>query len=141
MRPAHTVPIALAVLGLAVLGLAAPGMAAPEPAEPAAVVSAQPEDVALVIYQDSMADDFQADRDENGVGDYDASLGLALVSEWRTIDVPAGETTISFRGVAEGIVPQTAKLDGLPATLVESNQDYDLLSPASLIGRQIGAPV
>jgi hypothetical protein len=132
MTPGRFLTAALAAWALA----AAPGWA-----DPAAVVSDRPESVALTVYQDSRAESFTADRDEYEAPEYDPSLGLALVSEWRTIEVQAGESLISFRGVAEGIVPQTAALDGLPAELVESNQDYDLLSPASLISRSVGAPV
>lgn len=98
-------------------------------------VSEKPEAVALTIYPDPNGGDI-TDYDT-----FDAETGLALVSEWRTIDVPAGETLIRFRGVAEGIVPETAALDGLPARPIEQNQDYDLLSPGSLISRSVGERV
>lgn len=117
--------------------LAAPAGAADAPA----VVSDRPESVSLVVYQSQEGESFRFDRYDDETPGYDPSLGLALVSEWRTIEVPAGEVAIRFQGVAEGIVPQTAALDGLPATLVESNQDYDLLSPGSLIRRSVGTPV
>ncbi len=38
-------------------------------------------------------------------------------------------------------MPQTATLDGLPARFIESNQDYDLLSPGSLIRQSVGTKV
>lgn len=109
--------------------------------DPPAVVSERPESVSLVVYQSEESEGFQLDRYDDETPEYDPSLGLALVSEWRTIEVPAGEVAIRFQGVAEGIVPQTAALDGLPAVPVESNQDYDLLSPGSLIRRAVGTPV
>ncbi len=101
----------------------------------AEVVSAGPASVSVAIYRDHPG--VTAD-----ISDPDAEpQGLALITEERTIDVPEGASTISFRGVAEGIVPETAKIDGLPADIVEYNFDYDLLSPGSLIARSIGRTV
>jgi hypothetical protein len=95
------------------------------------VVSERAEQSVLTIYQ-------SADFD---VQYFDGWDGLALVTEWRTIDLPAGESRIGFRGVAEGMIPQTAAIDGLPAQVVERNQDYDLLSPGSLVARSLGQPI
>src|SRR5687768_12185206 len=69
------------------------------------------------------------------------SNGIAMITETRTIEIPAGQSTIQFRGVADGIVPQTAALEGVPATIVEANFDYDLLAPGSLIARSLDRPV
>lgn len=119
-----------AVSALLIVWLAA----TPARGQPQAV-SEKPESVALTIYPDPQGGDI-TDYDT-----FDAETGLALVTEWRTIEVPAGETVLRFRGVAEGIVPQTAALEGLPARPIEQNQDYDLLSPGSLVARAIGEPV
>lgn len=101
-----------------------------------AIVSERPEQVALTIYPDQYADGGDiSDADL----EFDGETGLALVTEWRTIDAPAGEIVLTFRGVAEGMVPQTATIQGLPAALVEQNQDFDLLSPGSMIIRSVGA--
>ena len=67
--------------------------------------------------------------------------GLALISETRQIDLPAGPSEIRFRGVASTMVPQTATIDGLPAGTLERNFDYDLLSPGSLLAKSIGETV
>ena len=67
--------------------------------------------------------------------------GLALISETRQIDLPAGPSQIRFRGVASTMVPQTATIDGLPAGTLERNFDYDLLSPGSLLAKSIGETV
>lgn len=100
-------------------------------AQMAGATSEKAESVSLTVYQDP-----------NGArGYFDGRSGLAMVTEWRTIDLPAGDSRVVFRGVADGIVPATAALDGLPAVLLERNQDYDLLSPGSLIEGSIGAPV
>jgi hypothetical protein len=101
------------------------------PAMAHAQVSEKPDSVALTIYQDP-----------NGArGYFDGRSGLALVTEWRTVEVPAGQSKVTFRGVAAGIVPATAALDGLPAEVVERNQDYNLMSPGSIVAAAIGEPV
>ena len=67
--------------------------------------------------------------------------GYALISETRTITVPAGESEIRFEGVAGGIVPQSAIVRGLPDGIVERNRDASLLSPESLLDRSLGRRV
>lgn len=102
------------------------------------IVSPSPGQVAVTIYRDPQAASFY---DEIEDGDYDISTGLAMVTETRTIEIPAGNSTIVFRGVADAIVPQTAAIDGLPALVLESNFDYDLLSPGTLILKSLGRRV
>ena len=102
------------------------------PAANAQVVSGAPDSVAVTIY-----------RDYQGVGSdgWDAPRsGLVFVTETRTIDVPAGSSRISFLGVADGMAPQTAKLDGLPGETIEHNFDDNLLTPGSLLAKSIGRP-
>src|SRR3569623_1094292 len=125
-------PGAVLLAFLIAWGLPAASAVAAEP-----VVADKPDSVALTVYYDRGVENIDLTAGASPYG----PTGLALVSEWRTIEVPAGETVISFRGVAEGIVPQTAALDGLPAKLVESNQVYDLLSPGSLVRRSVGTTV
>lgn len=69
------------------------------------------------------------------------SNGIAMVTETRTVEVPAGTSVIQFRGVADAIVPQTAVLQGLPGVVVEANFDYNLLTPGTLIANSLGRPV
>jgi hypothetical protein len=64
--------------------------------------------------------------------------GLALVTETRMVDLPAGRSELRFRNVVSTIVPQTADIKGLPSGAVERNFDYDLLSPGSLLAKSIG---
>jgi hypothetical protein len=66
---------------------------------------------------------------------------LVMVSETRTIDLPAGTSRVVFLGVADAIVPQTAGIDGLAAVIVESNFDYDLLTPGAVIAKSHGERV
>ncbi len=76
-----------------------------------------------------------------GANSYIRSLGLAFITETRTVDLPAGPATIHFRGVTSTMVPQTADIQGLPTGMVERNFDYDLLSPGSLLAKSIGKTV
>lgn len=105
-------------------------------------VSGAPDRTAVVIYRDQPVDTAalmaRANQPWNSGLDRE---GLALIVERRVIDLPAGEAVIRFRGVATGIVPQTATLDGLPADVVERNTDFDLLSPGSLLNRSVGEVV
>jgi hypothetical protein len=64
--------------------------------------------------------------------------GFALVSETRTVNLPAGESRIRFGGVAEGIEPASALISGLPDGVVEKDQDARVLSPAQLIAAALG---
>ena len=121
--PARTWTAAL----LLALGLAGSGHAQ--------TVSERPDAVAVTIYRDGPVN--TADFDTRG----DDLDGLALITETRVVDIPAGTSRVSFRGVAEGMVPQTAAIEGLPGVMLERNQDYDLLSPGSLIARSIGKTV
>lgn len=105
-------------------------------------LSAAPDQTAVVIYRDQPVD--TAALMERANQPWDSGLdreGLALIVERRVIDLPAGEAVIRFRGVATGIVPQTATLDGLPADVLERNTDFDLLSPGSLLNRSVGEVV
>lgn len=86
------------------------------------LVSAKAEQVSVVVYP-------SPDAVRYG-GLYS---GLAMITERRTVTLPAGPSTIQFRGVAEGIVPQTVAVQGLPDKVAEQNFDYRLLSPGSLI--------
>lgn len=99
------------------------------------VISDVVEATELTIYRDT----------ERGTGplslEESYSSGIAMITETRTIEIPAGQSTIQFRSVSDGIVPQTATLQGIPATIVEANFDYNLLAPGSLIAKSLGRPV
>jgi hypothetical protein len=101
----------------------------------AQTVSARPDAVALTIYRDRPGVTSQISDPDN------EATGLGLVVETRTIKVPAKGGRISFQGVAPGIVPQSAHIEGLPRDLIEQNFDYDLLSPGSLLAKSIGRAV
>ncbi len=97
------------------------------------VISAAPTSAAVTIYQDAeVRDPAEADWD----GD-----GLAMITETRVVDLPAGVSRVVFEGVSDGALPQTAAIEGLPGKIKEQNFDYDLLSPGSLIDHSLGRPV
>jgi hypothetical protein len=80
------------------------------------VVSPGAESVAVTIYRDD----------------------LALVTETRTVDLPAGAVTLVVEGVVETLLPQSAIVTELGRRLAESNFDFNRLRPTSLLERSIG---
>ena len=67
--------------------------------------------------------------------------GFGLISETRTVDLPAGLSRLRFEGVADGIEPASAILTGLPSGVIEKNRDAHLLSPSALVALSVGQPV
>ncbi|MEW4467340.1 hypothetical protein AB1K62_05875 [Parasphingorhabdus sp. JC815] len=67
--------------------------------------------------------------------------GYALITEQRTVTLPAGEVDLRFEGVAGGIIPQSAIVTGLPDGLIEKNRDAALLSPSALLNAYLGRGV
>jgi hypothetical protein len=106
-----------AFLGLA-LALAAPGAAQ-------TVTSSDVSDVSVTIYR--------APNRGQGAMDRNWPQGYALISETRTITIPAGDSVVRFEGVAEGLLPETAIVSGLPKGVREKNRDARLISPAGLV--------
>jgi hypothetical protein len=105
------------------------------------VVSPAPDSVRVTLYANLAANSTYEEEDEEYDADETQTGGLVMVSETRTIDLPAGVSRIVFLGVADAIVPQTAGIEGLPAAIIESNFDYDLLTPGAVIARSHGERV
>ena len=123
-------PLALALLA----GLAAPAWAQ------AVSVSARPERTTVVIYRFRPVETaYLVESLEDP--DYAAREGLAMIVETRTLDLPAGESIIRFEGLATGVIPETAAMDGLPGRVLERNTDFEVLTPGSLVRRSIGETV
>jgi hypothetical protein len=102
------------------VALAAACSAAGVRAQPATTVfSARADSVAVTIYRDD----------------------LALVTETRSVDLPAGAVTLVFDGVVETLLPQSAIVSDVGRPLAESNFDFDRLTPRSLLERSIGESV
>lgn len=88
-------------------------------------VSAEPEAVSLTVYR--------GQKYGNAPIDPNWPTGYALVTETRTVTIPAGESLVRFEGVAEGMFPETAIVTGLPRGVKEKNRDARLLSPLGLV--------
>lgn len=88
-------------------------------------VSETPETVSLTVYR------------ATGRGDQPINAnwpqGYALITETRTVNIPAGDAVIRFEGVAEGMFPESAIVTGLPNGVREKNRDARLLSPQGLV--------
>lgn len=65
--------------------------------------------------------------------------GRALVRDQRQIELDKPTRDIAFMDVAERIMPQTVAIKGLD--VLEQNYDFDLLSPQSLVEKNIGKRV
>lgn len=128
---------ALAILGAVALLTASAGQAAAQ----ARTVVSGPGQATVVIYRGGPVDTAALIARSADPWERLDREGLTLIVETRVIDLPAGEAVIRFEGVATGIVPQSATLDGLPGQVVERNTDFDLLSPASLIQHSVGETV
>ena len=109
-------------------------------ATPAAgqVVSPAADKVAVTVYRLNAPTGPDIDIRLDEVETYE---GLVMIRETRTVDLPAGRSRISFRGVADTMVPETAALEGLPGAVIERNQDYNLLTPGAMIEAAVGQPV
>jgi len=101
------------LLGLLVLA------ALPAVADEVQVTSSQPDSVSITIYRDL----------------------FALVTETRTVDLPAGPVTLVFDGVADTLIPQSAVIADAGRTIAESNFDFERLTPANILRKSIGKSV
>jgi hypothetical protein len=100
---------------------------------PPEVAASAPTDVAVTIYRNPTR--------ASGSMNLNALGGFALVSETRTVHLPAGESRLRFEGVADGIEAQSAIVTGLANGILEKNRDAALLSPSTLIAAALGEPV
>jgi hypothetical protein len=108
-------------LALITYSLVAAGAVSAQPV----VTSETPEAVSITIYR-------ATDRGEDPIST-DWPQGYALITETRTIQIPAGDAVIRFEGVAEGMFPESAIVTGLPSGVREKNRDARLLSPQGLV--------
>ncbi|SER51963.1 DUF4139 domain-containing protein [Sphingobium sp. YR768] len=95
------------------------------PAQASTVISTKADSVSVTVYRQPGHAKGAIDRNWPG--------GYALITESRTVDLPQGESTVRFEGVAEGLMPETAVLSGMPHGVREKNRDARLLSPAGLV--------
>jgi hypothetical protein len=83
------------------------------------VTSPHPDQVSITIYRDL----------------------VALVTETRTVDLPADGVTLEFQGVVDTLIPQSAVLTGAGRAVAESNYEFDRLTPDNLLAKSIGKTV
>ena len=107
--------------------------AAPAGAAPPVVVSPRPEAVAVTVYRNPGAGTDSFDLDE--------LRGYALITETRTVRLPAGTSVVRFEGVSDGIIPASAIARGLPGAPGEKNRDARLISAGSLVEAALGRRV
>ncbi|MBI1682151.1 DUF4139 domain-containing protein [Caulobacter hibisci] len=113
-------------------------LCAPLAARAETIASAAPEAVAVTLYRDGQGPVQTLSPWQKQQA---FEKGLVMVSETRTVELPVGRHTLRFDGVAEGLISQSAAIEGLPAGAVERNYDYALLSPGTLVERSLGKPV
>ena len=93
--------------------------------------SSGPQAVSVTIY-----------RNQNGGSGGEVNLrwlqGYALITETRTVNLPAGDVQLRFEGVAEGIIPVSAIVTGLPGGVIQKNRDAAIISPAALLNGSLG---
>jgi hypothetical protein len=109
-----------------------------DPALADTIASPRPDKVAVTLYRGGEGpfqalDDWQRQQ---------AMIkGLILVTETRTVFLPAGRHTLRFDGVADALIAESAAVEGLPGPTIERNYDYALLSPGTLLERSLGQPI
>ncbi len=89
-----------------------------------------PSDISVTVYR----------APDRGAGSINLGAlgGFALVSETRTVHLPAGVSRLRFEGVADGIEPASAIVAGLPGGVIEKNREGNLLSPSALVAAAVG---
>src|SRR5882757_287662 len=114
-------------------GLALAWALAAAPVKAADTLASMPSDLSVTVYRAPFRSSGSIRLDNLG--------GFALVSETRTVRLPAGVSRLRFEGVADGIDPSSAIVTGLPDGVIEKNREGKLLSPAALIDAALGKPM
>jgi hypothetical protein len=133
LRPAYA-PVFTLALGLATLSLAPfrQGLC-DERLAPPEIAAEPPSNLIVTVYR--------APYRQTGSIRLDALAGFALVSETRTVRLPAGLSRVRFEGVADGIEARSAIITGFPEGVIEKNRDAKLLSPGALVEAAVGKTV
>jgi hypothetical protein len=98
--------------------------------DPQEVLADAPTDLSVTVYRSAYRNSGSINLRYLG--------GFALLRETRLVRLPAGVSRVRFEGVADGIEPASAILEGLPGVVLEKNRDARLLSPESLIAAATG---
>ena len=97
------------------------------------VAASAPLNVSVTIYRDPGRNGGSISLDRLG--------GFAVITETRRVTIPAGRSRLRFEGVADGIIPESAIVTGLPGGVIEKNRDAALLSPSALLRAARGQSV
>ena len=130
-RIGHKLPHRLLAGCAPLLALAASPQAAA--AAEAGIAADPPHALSVTVYR--------APQRESGSIELRDLEGFALITETRTVHLPAGVTRLRFEGVADGIEPESAIISGLPDGVIEKNRDARILSPAALFEAAVGKQV
>ena len=84
-----------------------------------APVAASANDILASAVSDVSVTVYRSPYGQPNALDLDSLYGFALVSETRTVSLPAGESRIRFEGVADGIDAASAIITGLPDGVLE----------------------
>jgi hypothetical protein len=114
-------------------GLTSRPSAAAEAPAAAEVLAGAPSGLSVTVYR--------APNRNSGSINLDNLGGFALVSETRTVRLPAGQSRLRFEGVADGIEAASAIVTGLAAGIIEKNREGALLNPRALLAAAAGNPV
>jgi hypothetical protein len=115
------------------LGLAIAAAPRAAPVRAADILAEPPSDLIVTVYRAPFRD--------GGSIVLDDLQGFALISETRTVHLPAGRSRLRFEGVADGIEPASAIVTGFPGGVIEKNRDARLLSPSALVDSTLGKSV
>lgn len=85
----------------------------------ATVLSPRPDSVSLTIYRD----------------------GIALVTETRKVDLPAGPARLVLEGVVDTLLPRSAVISGAARPPASVDFHFERLTAASLVRSSVGKPV
>ena len=66
---------------------------------------------------------------------------LAMVTEIRRVNVPAGRSTLRFLGVSDQMIARTAVLQSFEGVSLESNFDTDLITKGALLNKAMGETI
>jgi hypothetical protein len=108
----------------------ADALAAGASSDPQEILADAPTDLSVTVYRSPYRNSGSMNLRYLG--------GFALLRETRLVRLPAGVSRVRFEGVADGIEPASAILEGLPGAVLEKNRDARLLSPETLIAAATG---
>ena len=66
---------------------------------------------------------------------------MALVQDKRTVNLNKGQNVISFAGVSDRLIPESALIKTEKLQVLEQNFNFDLMTPANLLEKSIGETV